>query len=203
MNQDSKKKERLMRGSGRDLLLDAATSLFLEKGFEATSPQAIYSKSGVGQGSFYHHFSGKDALAYEVLSNLAKLESSKLNHIMKSIDSPVERLNEYLKFTRKGTEGCKFGRFVYESSVQKDELSQPIRKYFDDLVEFLTSNIEQAQVESLIKSDESPELIAKSIISYIQGGYVLSRVYDDDEFLMKNVIILRSWLGLNNKALVI
>ena len=192
------KKERLVRGAGRELLLEAATILFLENGFEATSPQAIYTKSGVGQGSFYHHFAGKDDLANQVLSNLAILESRKLDIIMQTYDSPIERLNEYLKFGRKGTKGCKFGRFVYESSVNKGELSTPIRKYFDDLLVFLISNIEQAHAQSLIKNNMTPKLMAQAIISYIQGGYALSRVYDNDSFLLDNITIIKSWFGLTN-----
>jgi len=202
MNSVTKKKERVARGAGRDLLLEAATYLFLEDGFEATSPQAIYSKSGVGQGSFYHHFSGKDALANEVLSNLAKLETKKLDTITKKYDSPLDRLNEYLMITRMGTKGCKFGRFVYESSVRKKELSKPIRKYFDDLIEFLVMNIDQAQTQSLIKCSEKPKSMAQTIISYIQGGYILSRVYDDDSFLLNNILTLRLWLGLDNPTII-
>ena len=40
--------------------------------------------------------------------------------------------------------------------------------------------------------------MAQAIISYIQGGYVLSRVYDDDSFLLDNIIIIKSWIGLTN-----
>ena len=96
MKNTLKKKDRLVRGTGRELLLEAATILFLDNGFEATSPQAIYTKSGVGQGSFYHHFSGKSDLVNQVLSNLAILESEKLDIITHTYNSPIERLNEYL-----------------------------------------------------------------------------------------------------------
>ena len=196
MTNSFKKRERLPRGSGRDLLLNAATELFLEHGFEGTSPQAIYSKSGVGQGSFYHHFTGKDDLANQVLSDLAIAESLKLNVIEKEYSSPIERLNEYLKLGRKGTKGCKFGRFVYESSLQKKELSDPIKRYFDELLNFLVSNIEQAHLESSINIEMPSKIIAQAIISHIQGGYVLSRLYKDDNFLSNNILIIKSWLNL-------
>lgn len=45
-----------------DLVLGAATRLFAERGFEATSVQQIVDTAGVTKGAMYHYFSSKDEL---------------------------------------------------------------------------------------------------------------------------------------------
>ena len=66
------------RGPGRPAydskqkLVAAACSLLAERGFEATSPQMFQQRSGVGQGSMYHHFpgKGKEGLALDAISHM-------------------------------------------------------------------------------------------------------------------------------------
>lgn len=53
--------------SGRSALLQAALSLFAERGFEGTSTRAIAERAGVPQGLIRHHFGSKDGLFHEVV----------------------------------------------------------------------------------------------------------------------------------------
>jgi AcrR family transcriptional regulator len=51
----------------RDQLVSEATRLFGERGFDATSAEAVLDAAGVSRGSLYHHFKSKDALFEAVL----------------------------------------------------------------------------------------------------------------------------------------
>ena len=51
----------------RDQLVTEATRLFAERGFDATSVEAVLDAAGVSRGSLYHHFKSKDALFEAVL----------------------------------------------------------------------------------------------------------------------------------------
>ncbi|WP_163512650.1 TetR/AcrR family transcriptional regulator [Fodinicola acaciae] len=54
---------RVERGQAtRDQLVEIATRLFAEHGYDGTSIDAVLQESGVSRGALYHHFSGKDAL---------------------------------------------------------------------------------------------------------------------------------------------
>lgn len=193
---ESPKKKRLPRGQGRERILSSAADLFLKNGFEATSPQAIYAASGVGQGSFYHHFSSKDDLANAVLERTVEEKIAELNHITSTISNPKERIEAYLKLPRKGTEGCKFGRFMYETSAQKPELNKPIQGFFDELHHFLRQNFQLAQDQGLISSDFSAEELSFILIEQIQGAYIMSRIYQSDDFQVKSIKRLAKQLGL-------
>ncbi|MDP2562641.1 TetR/AcrR family transcriptional regulator [Psychrobium sp. 1_MG-2023] len=190
------KKERLPRGQGRERILSAATELFLRNGFEATSPQAIYAASGVGQGSFYHHFSNKDDLANAVLEQIVEEKTTELSHISSTISDPKKRIEAYLKLPRQGTAGCKFGRFMYETSAQKHELNKPIQEFFDELFVFLKHNFQAAQDQKLISSDLSAEDLSFILMEQIQGGYIMSRIYQSDTCQVHTLQRLAKQFGL-------
>jgi AcrR family transcriptional regulator len=56
--------------STRDQLVDVATQLFTEHGYDGTSVEAVLTESGVSRGALYHHFAGKDALFGAVLDRV-------------------------------------------------------------------------------------------------------------------------------------
>ena len=68
----------MRRGPGRPAydskqkLVAAGCALLAERGFEATSPVMIQQRSGVGQGSMYHHFpgKGKEGLALDAINHM-------------------------------------------------------------------------------------------------------------------------------------
>ena len=54
----------------RDQLIEVATRLFAERGYEDTSIEAVLSAAGVSRGALYHHFAGKDALFEAVVASV-------------------------------------------------------------------------------------------------------------------------------------
>jgi AcrR family transcriptional regulator len=59
---------RIDRGQAtRQRLLESATRLFTERGYEATSIEMVLTDTGVSRGALYHHFDGKGSLFTAVL----------------------------------------------------------------------------------------------------------------------------------------
>jgi AcrR family transcriptional regulator len=64
------------RGPGRPAydskqkLVAAMCALLAERGFEATSPTMVLQRSGIGHGSLYHHYRGKEDLALDAISHM-------------------------------------------------------------------------------------------------------------------------------------
>ena len=44
----------------KNLILDQAQRLFVERGFAATTVEDILNRAGIAKGTLYHHFSGKE-----------------------------------------------------------------------------------------------------------------------------------------------
>lgn len=48
-------------------IIEVATALFAERGYDGTSIEAVLAGAGVSRGSLYHHFAGKDRLFESVV----------------------------------------------------------------------------------------------------------------------------------------
>ena len=66
-------------------IISAAWELFYEQGYEDTTVEEIIERSGTSKGSFYHYFSGKDAL----LSSLSYLFDEKYEELTESLTSDM------------------------------------------------------------------------------------------------------------------
>jgi len=73
-------------------LIDVATRLFTERGYDGTSIEAVLAESGVSRGSLYHHFPGKEALFWAVLEGVATRVGEELAAATRDIQDPVAAL---------------------------------------------------------------------------------------------------------------
>jgi len=78
-------------------MLKAATTLFAEKGYEATSVRDVARLSGVFSGSLYAHFNAKEDLLFEVLSQRMELVIRTLTPIVESDLPAREKLRRALR----------------------------------------------------------------------------------------------------------
>ena len=66
----------------RSRIVSAAWKLFYEQGYDDTTVEEIVEESGTSKGSFYHYFSGKDALLqFEWDENTGKVLSKEFTEI--------------------------------------------------------------------------------------------------------------------------
>ena len=76
----------------RRKIVTAAWQLFYEQGYDGTTVDQIISASGTSKGSFYHYFTGKDAL----LSSLSLLFDSKYEELISEIDPEMNSFDKLL-----------------------------------------------------------------------------------------------------------
>jgi len=77
----------------REQLIEVATRLFAERGYEDTSIEAVLSAAGVSRGALYHHFAGKDALFEAVVESVDERISTEMTAAITSVTDPVEVLH--------------------------------------------------------------------------------------------------------------
>lgn len=73
-------------------LVDVATRLFAEHGYEGTSIEAVLAESGASRGSLYHHFPGKEALFFAVMENVAGRVARQLAEATRDVTDPIAEL---------------------------------------------------------------------------------------------------------------
>jgi AcrR family transcriptional regulator len=66
----------------RARVLDAAVELFAQQGYDGTSVTQVITRAGVAKGGFYHHFSSKEALLYEVYGDLISRQLESMDEVI-------------------------------------------------------------------------------------------------------------------------
>jgi len=73
-------------------LIEVATGLFAQRGYDGTSIEAVLAESGASRGSLYHHFPGKEALFVAVLENVGAQIAAQVTGAMRDTGDPVAEL---------------------------------------------------------------------------------------------------------------
>ena len=80
----------------RSRIVSAAWELFYENGYDDTTVEEIVEESGTSKGSFYHYFSGKDAL----LSSLSDLFDDKYQELIPTLDPEMDSFEQLMYLNR-------------------------------------------------------------------------------------------------------
>lgn len=76
----------------RQVLLDATQTLLASRSMDALSVDEIVMRADVAKGTFYNHFSDKDALARELASHVRTRLENEITRTNEGIDDPAQRI---------------------------------------------------------------------------------------------------------------
>ena len=80
------------------LILDTASTLFLQKGYDKTTLQDIIDATKLSKGAIYHHFASKEAILIAVVDRIGEFNSAVLAEIRdKKGLTGVEKLREMFR----------------------------------------------------------------------------------------------------------
>ena len=111
--------------SARDRILEAAERQVHERGFNATTLDAILEEANASKGAFFHHFASKEALGRALIDQYAERDAALLDEAMKAAettsDDAGEQVLAFLEYFEEQAAdipalppGCLFVSFVYE-----------------------------------------------------------------------------------------
>lgn len=167
------------RGDGRRKLIDAAKALLWERGYENTSPRDVLDRSGIGQGSLYHHFPGKLDLAEAALAEMVAEEIAAMDAIFAPDKAPLQRLEDYLTRQRQALRGCRIGRLSNETIMESPALRQHVAAYLDHVEGLIRTAFAGAQADGSLRGALDANAMGALFVSVIQGGFVLARAHWD------------------------
>ena len=173
--------------SRRTALIEATKELLWERGYEATSPRDMLDRSGAGQGSLYHHFSGKLELAGIALTEMAEEEMAAIAAIFDPAKPPLDRVHAYLSRERDALRGCRLARLANEAAVELPAFRQPIAAFLDRIIELLHASLAEAQASGQLRPGIAPSIVATTLLAVIEGGYVLARAHWEPRYMAEAV----------------
>jgi Transcriptional regulator len=162
----------------RDTVINVASRLFREHGFDGIGLKDLMKGAGLTQGGFYKQFSSKDDLA--ALASRRAMESAtrRWSTAAATSSNPLEAVMEfYLSPGHLGerADGCPLAALGSDAARQSEEVRRPfedgIRAHFEVLDELM---------DDAKSSSSSPSGKAMVILSLMVGAVTLSRILEDE-----------------------
>lgn len=175
-------------------LVQAASRLFHQQGFEHTSLADIAEAAEVPVGNVYYYFKTRDELLKAVVQERLAASRAKREEL-ESIPDPKERLLAFVGGFEARTDestayGCPMGGLCQETNKQgglaAEEAAVPLR----DLFEWLTR-----QFRSLGFKEPQARDHAARIVAARQGSILLSNTFKDPQYIRLETARLKEWLG--------
>jgi len=177
----------------REQIVDAASRLFYEQGYESTSFASISEVVGISRGNFYYHFRTKDEILEAVIQ--ARLASTRemLACWQESAITPLERIRQFVRIVivnRKDIEnyGCPVGTLTTELA----KLEHPARAQAVGIFDVFRTWLRE-QFEALGCAADADEL-ALHVLMFSQGVATLSNAFGERDYVQREVDRLEAWL---------
>lgn len=163
----------------REHLVTSMSDLMWERGYADTSPRDVLTRSGLGQGSLYHHFPTKRDLALAALErNCAALLPASTD--LTGPGDPLAKIEAYLLRPRDALKGCKVGRMTQDPQVVADPvLLAPIADAFATVHTRWAAVVQEAIDAGELRGDVDPDQLAYTLMATLQGGYVVAIAQQD------------------------
>jgi TetR/AcrR family transcriptional regulator, transcriptional repressor for nem operon len=191
----------------RERILDAAQQLVMERGFSATTVDAILDVAGASKGAFFHHFASKADLGRVLVERYARADGELLERLMEVAESrtadPAEQLIEFVAAFEAGLEdlslaqpGCLFVSFIYEQFPGQDDTRKLI---LDDVLrwrERILDKLMHATQRRAPAMAVDLESLADHVFTILEGGFVLARATGEPLKLRDQLRHVRAYLTL-------
>lgn len=187
----------------RERILDAAQRLVIDRGFAATSIDAVLEAAATSKGAFFNHFPSKDSLAVALVERYAASDieflTDALAHAATSGATPRDRALAFLQFFEDAadqlvteTVGC-----LYTSVLSDLELITPatqgaVEKAIDSYRGEYAALLRAAMPE---RSDIDIEDLSDHVWVTFEGAYLLARATSDPSHLRRQLNVLRKLIA--------
>lgn len=164
------------------MILEAASRLFRERGYDGVGVDAIMAEVGLTAGGFYAHFPSKKALFAESLTNAYEARNETLS-AQASFSEDTQYLQNlifsYLSRTHRNmtSEGCIFPALTADVGRGDDETRE---SYEARLNEFL-STIEAQLPNAGAPPDQGTRERAIGVLVQMIGGILIARAVKDEK----------------------
>ncbi|MBZ4690801.1 MAG: transcriptional regulator, TetR family [Cereibacter sp.] len=167
---------------GRSRLLAAATHLIRDRGFAATSVEAICREAGVTKGAFFHHFPSKDALGVAAADHWAAMTGQLFAAApYHAPEDPLDRVLAYLAFRRALLTGaiheftCLVGTMVQEVHTSSPEIREACARSITGHAATLEADIDAARQRYGVGGDWTAASLALHTQAVLQGAFILAK----------------------------
>lgn len=166
-------------------ILEAASRLFREKGFDAVGVAEVMKVAGLTHGGFYGHFESKDDLIAQSIAHVFGGGAPGTGH-----EDLQAYLDEYLSTRHRDgiAEGCPTAALAADVRRQTPAARSAMTQGFSAQID---------RMAAAISKTESPDVRreAVGVLASLVGALVLARTIDDPALSDEILQDTRTWIG--------
>lgn len=168
----------------REKILRAATELMWQHGYGRTSPAQVMEASGVGQGSFYHHFPDKRSLGLAVVEDIVRKTGEALETTFSEDLPPMQRIHEWVRlactrYRPPCDRGCPLGKLGIEMAGEDPAFRDAIASGFGLIRRRFAAALREAGAAGQLEDAVDPDGLAELLLAGIEGAILIAQCDGD------------------------
>lgn len=185
--------------STRERIIRQVSPLFNERGYAGAALSDVLEVTGLKKGGIYNHFESKNELALTAFDYTFSLASKHVSQALKGKKEPSERLLALLEAYRTLLKepalqgGCPILNTATESDDTHPALRARARAAMDQWRALFRETIQQGISCGAIQAVD-PDEVASIMISTIEGGVMLTKLYGDQVYLERAINHLKRYV---------
>ncbi|QSB05493.1 TetR/AcrR family transcriptional regulator [Natronoglycomyces albus] len=167
--------------SDNDTALHIAMEVFQRQGFEATSMSDLVAATGMNRASLYSTFGSKHQLYLAALTYWRNRSEAQAHAVMGADDAFFDMLANVLKVVaRQAREGNLMVSAAVELAAGDPLTSRRVRETWTKSEADLKRVLHQAKATGQLSASVDVEQLARTILVFLQGMYVVGRVEEEE-----------------------
>lgn len=116
----------------RQRIITISGEIFSRYGFKKTTMEEIAAGLKMGKSSIYYYFTGKEDIFKAVVLNEANILRSELTKAIKSVDSPIEKMRNYVFVRMKSFEKlANYYNAIFDKNLDHFNFIEAVRTKYD------------------------------------------------------------------------
>jgi TetR/AcrR family transcriptional repressor of nem operon len=190
----------------REYIIQQAAEIFNQKGYFGSSLSDIMRETGLRKGGIYNHFESKDELVVASFEYAIELMSRRYAQAIQGKHSSIDQLVAVISVYENIIEdpplkgGCPLLNTAIESDDTHPVLREKARQAMDKWMKFIRIIITKGIKGREIRPTIDVESVATFITSSIEGGVMVSKLYQDSTYMRGIIKHLLEFIELSLRS---
>lgn len=159
------------REAMRNGILDAAMSVFADKGYHAATIADVAKAADLGKGTLYLYFKNKEAIAEQLVERyFADMEAAlRAAHLPDDLDVFLRSIDENLNISDAHVKAIRVFFEVFGPSFASDSFTARISEFFAEMGAHYARALSHLQERGAIRTDIDPAILGRALASAVDG----------------------------------
>jgi AcrR family transcriptional regulator len=184
----------------RRRIVELAAPVFNQRGYVGASMRDLVDATGLEKGGIYNHFGSKEQLALEAYDHAMAIVTSGLQRSQKPEHDAIQRLQSMIRAFARAARvpdiegGCPIMNTAIEADDTHPELRDRARQSMTLWHRMIGRIVKDGVEAGTVAPGTDPYALASILTGALEGGLMLSRLYDDPTHMDRVIAHLETYV---------